>query len=104
MINLIEEYAGKDFTNCDCFIAVFLSHGFLVKNKQHIKCKESTNGVSFVELTDPFKYNKSLFEKPKIFFFDLCRGRKKEPIYSKSMEDNKANTIRNIPLPSLPKK
>ncbi len=91
MINLIKEYAGKDFTNCDCFIAVFLSHGFLVNNKQHIKCKESTNGVSFEELTDPFKYNKSLFEKPKIFFFDLCRGDKEEPIYSKSMTDNKTN-------------
>jgi len=93
MIKLMEEYARKDFTNCDCFIAVFLSHGFLVNNKQYIKSSESTNGASFEELTDPFKFNESLFEKPKIFFFDLCRGRKKEPIYSKSMEDNKAKPL-----------
>ena len=91
MINLMKEYARKDFTNRDCFIAVFLSHGFLVNNKQYIKSRESTNGASFEELTDPFKCNESLFEKPKIFFFDLCRGQKKEPNYSKSMEDNKSD-------------
>ena len=85
MINLMKEYAGKDFINCDCFIAVFLSHGFLENNKQYIKSREGNNGASFEELTDRFKKNGSLFEQPKIFFFDVCRGLKKEPIYSKSM-------------------
>ena len=61
MINLMKEYAEKDFTYCDCFIGVFLSHGFLENNKQYIKSKDGTNGASSEDLTDPFKNNKSVF-------------------------------------------
>ncbi len=38
-----------------------------------------SEGVEFHEnLTDIFRGTKSLFDKPKIFFVDACRGNKEE--------------------------
>ena len=88
MIELMKEYASKDYTDCDCFISVFLSHGYLLQNKQYIMGTDQ--GAMFHEhLTDVFKETESLFKKPKIFWMDVCRGNETEPVYTKST----ANTI-----------
>jgi len=88
----MKEYASKDYTDCDCFIGVFLSHGYLHFNKQYIMGKDQ--GAMFHEhLTDVFKENESLFEKPKIFWIDVCRGNEKESEYSKSKSENKTKPM-----------
>jgi len=87
MKEIMKDYATiKDYTDCDCFIAVFLSHGYLSPtNKQFIVAADS-EGVEFHEnLTDIFRGTKSLFDKPKIFFVDACRGNKEELGCSKSI-------------------
>ena len=99
MIKIMNIYAKEvDFSDCDCFVAVFLSHGFLANNEQYIKSKDGSygtewpsekDGASLDELTANFKACESLHEKPKIFLFNVCRGDKEEPSYSKSIENNK---------------
>lgn len=81
---IMKTYAENvDFTDCDCFIAVFLSHGYRLNNEQYIMGKD--HGVMFkVNIKDLFTKTKSLYKKPKIFFMDVCRGDKDEPPYSKS--------------------
>ena len=37
-----------------------------------------------------------MFEKPKIFFFDVCRGCEEEPSYSKSISTNKGFEEPNV--------
>jgi hypothetical protein len=87
MKETMKKYASKDYTSCDCFIGVFLSHGYLLSNKQYIMGTDQ--GAMFEEhLTDVFRETESLYEKPKIFFIDCCRGDQYEPIYSKSIELN----------------
>ncbi len=84
---IMNEFAHKDYTECDCFIGVFLSHGYLLNNTQFIMGIDQ--GVMFHEhLTDVFRQTESLNEKPKIFFMDVCRGDEDEPYYSKSAELN----------------
>ena len=53
----MNDFADKDFTNCDCFIGVFLSHGLRRKkdNEQCIKSKDDVEGPTVRELTDVFK-------------------------------------------------
>jgi hypothetical protein len=41
--------------------------------------------VLLTDLTDPFITRRTLDEKPKIFFCDLCRGGNREPEYAKEM-------------------
>jgi len=96
MIKLMNDYALEIYTNSDCFIGVFLSHGVVVNNKQYIKSIDGSEGPTISELTDVFKYNESLYEKPKIFFFDVCRGREEEPSHSKSISNNKGNHELNV--------
>ncbi len=72
----MEKYANKDYTDCDCFVAVFLSHGDLVCNRQRMMGVDQ--GVFFEDLIDVFKKTRTLFEKPKLFFMDVCRGDQKE--------------------------
>jgi hypothetical protein len=74
-----------DYTECDCFIAVFLSHGKLHNNEQYIYGIDQS--MKFHEnCTDVFKRTETLIEKPKIFFMDFCRGKEDEPTCSKSPE------------------
>jgi len=91
MKDIIKIYAqDTNFTDCDCFICVFLSHGRLECNKEYIYGTDQS--IMFHEhYTDIFKTTKTLIGKPKIFFMDLCRGNENEPIYSKSNDNNLLN-------------
>jgi hypothetical protein len=58
-----------DFTNLDCFLCVVMSHG------NHEKITASDNiEVSFEEIMAPMKSCPTLMKKPKLFFFQSCRG------------------------------
>ena len=37
MIEKMNHYANQDYTDCDCFIAVFLSHGVIIDSILRIK-------------------------------------------------------------------
>ncbi len=68
------EYAKKDFSNCDCLIAVFLTNDNFLSSKKFIDKKHQ--GVLLHKcFEDKFK---NLSDKPKIFFIDVCRGNKTE--------------------------
>jgi len=85
MIDLMKRFAEQvDHTNVDCFMAVFLSHGFTNEQNEQFVCAID-EGVRLTELTEPFKTCSTLDEKPKIFFCDLCRGGKREPDYAKEI-------------------
>ncbi len=65
------EAMGKyvDFTNLDCFLCVVMSHG------NHEKITASDNiEVSFEEIMAPMKSCPTLMKKPRLFFFQSCRG------------------------------
>jgi hypothetical protein len=92
MVDLMKHYAQEvDHTNVDCFIAVFLSHGFTnVKNEQFVCAIDE--GVLLTDLTEPFKACSTLDGKPKIFFCDLSRGGNKEPGYAKGISSSSTTT------------
>ncbi len=92
MIDLMQRFAQEvDHTNRDCFMAVFLSHGFTNDKNEQFVCAID-EGVRLIDLTDPFKACRTLDEKPKIFFCDLCRGGNREPDYAKEIASLSSGT------------
>jgi len=66
----IQKIANEDHTNSDCFLCVVMSHG----NKDKIVASDSEE-ISFEEIMAPIKSKcSSLENKPKMFFFQACRG------------------------------
>ena len=53
----------------DCFLCVIMSHG----NEDYIVASDNEY-ISFEEIMSPIKSCKYLFNKPKIFLFQACRG------------------------------
>jgi hypothetical protein len=56
-------------TDVDCFVCVVMSHG----GQDKIMASDNIE-VSFEEIMAPIKSCKSLIGKPKLFFFQSCRG------------------------------
>ena len=76
MIDLMKRFAQEvDHSNRDCFMAVFLSHGFTNAKNEQLICAFDKDFL-LADLTDPFITCSTLDGKPKIFFCDLCRGSK----------------------------
>jgi len=76
-----------DHSELDCFLCVVMSHG----NKEKIVAYDNEE-VSFDEIMAPIKSCESLKNKPKLFFFQTCRGEKEmEPV---------SLTKSNLPSPS----
>jgi len=67
----IQNIAELDHTNSDCFLCVVMSHG----SDDKIMASDSEE-ISLVELLKPIKSCESLQNKPKMFFFQACRGDK----------------------------
>jgi len=65
----IKEIAEIDHKDSDCFLCVVMSHG----NEEKIIASDSEE-ISFKEIMAPFKECASLNNKPKLFFFQACRG------------------------------
>jgi hypothetical protein len=65
----IQKLADEDHSNSDCFLCVVMSHG----NEDKIVTSDNKL-MSFEEIMAPIKSCKSLENKPKLFFFQACRG------------------------------
>jgi len=68
----IKDYSQKDYSQISCLIIFIMSHG----DKNKVKAADSNN-IYIEEFIDPFKENISLKNKPKLFFIQMCRGKKK---------------------------
>ena len=69
----------KNHKDSDCFLCVVMSHG----NQDNILTSDNQR-ISFEEIMAPIKTCSSLVNKPKMFFFQVCRGKnemesKKQP-------------------------
>ena len=74
--DLIENYSKKDYSKDSCFICFIMSHGeygkILSSDEKLIDLK--------ADIIKPFKSNKTLVNKPKLFFIQACRGKNVMPI------------------------
>jgi len=68
--DVIEKIADEDHTNSDCFLCVVMSHG----NDEKIVTSDNQK-ISFDEIMAPIKECPTLIDKPKLFFFQACRGK-----------------------------
>jgi len=68
--DVIQEIADEDHTKSDCFLCVVMSHG----NEKDMFYSSDNKEISFKELMAPIKLCESLKKKPKMFFFQACRG------------------------------
>jgi len=91
MLTIMKKYAKEDYSDTDCFVAIFLSHGTTDNKNVEYICGSDGNLASIEELTDPFQINQTLNDKPKIFFFDACRGSKSEPSFAKLSSNQKSS-------------
>jgi hypothetical protein len=74
----IQKIAEIDHSNSDCFLCVVMSHG----EDGKIIASDSEE-ISFKEIMAPIKSCVSLENKPKLFFFQACRGDKEMDAKSK---------------------
>ena len=71
----LQEQAELDHSESDCFLCVVMSHG----NEDKIVTRDNQK-MSFEEIMAPIKLCKTLINKPKLFFFQACRGDKEMEI------------------------
>jgi hypothetical protein len=71
-------------TDVDCFVCVVMSHG----GQDKIMASDNIE-VSFEEIMAPIKSCKSLIGKPKLFFFQSCRGENEIESIEVSLTSNK---------------
>ena len=67
----LKQIASINHNDFDCFLCVVMSHG----DEDNIVTSDN-QFISFEEIMSPIKSCKSLFNKPKMFFFQACRGDK----------------------------
>jgi caspase 7 len=65
----IQKITKLDHTNSDFFLCVVMSHG----NEDYIIASDNRN-ISYEEIIAPIKQCPKLIGKPKLFFFQACRG------------------------------
>ena len=69
----IQRQALIDHSQSDCFLCVVMSHG----NDKDMFYSSDNKEISFKQLMAPIKSCESLKKKPKMFFFQACRGENK---------------------------
>jgi caspase 7 len=83
-----EMSSSVDHSNSDCFLCVVMSHG----NEDKIVTSDN-KVMSFEEIMAPIKSCASLSDKPKLFFFQACRGdNEMENPRERSRSDSDAST------------
>jgi caspase 7 len=68
MRDLLLKYAKADHSDSDCFVCVLMSHG------ENGVIYGVDQEIEIERLIDPFKSNRTLAGKPKLFFIQACRG------------------------------
>jgi len=66
---VMKEQAKLNYEKYDCFLCVVMSHG----NDEKIFTSDNQQ-ISFEEIMAPIKECPTLVSKPKLFFFQACRG------------------------------
>ena len=66
---VMREQAKLNYEKYDCFLCVVMSHG----NDEKIVTSDN-KAISFEEIMSPIKECPTLVGKPKLFFFQACRG------------------------------
>lgn len=61
---------SKNFSNYSCLIIIIMSHG---GSKEFIRAKDEMYNIES-EIVDPVLMNVCLKDKPKLFFFQACKG------------------------------
>ena len=72
-LELISEYARRDYSNDTCVIFFIMSHG----NQNGKILASNEEWINVNDFVQPFKFVKSLTRKPKLFFIQACRGEDK---------------------------
>jgi len=83
LMHIATKIDHKDF---DCFLCVVMSHG----NDDNIVTSDNEL-ISFEEIMAPIKECKTLFHKPKMFFFQACRGEKEMESRTRSASSTNSN-------------
>jgi caspase 7 len=83
----IQKIADRDHSNSDCFLCVVMSHGI---DDKIMAC--DSEEISFDEIMAPVKSCPSLENKPKLFFFQACRGDKEMEATSKRPDSGTSTT------------
>jgi hypothetical protein len=63
--------ASIDHSQSDCFLCVVMSHG----NDEDKFLTSDNKKISFEQIMAPIKLCETLKDKPKLFFFQACRGK-----------------------------
>ena len=85
---IIENFAAEDFTKDSCLICFFMSHG-----NRNTFVTSDDNEILIDDLSGPFKRAKSLKNKPKLFFFQCCRGSEEMPQIDSRQRPSSGNHI-----------
>ena len=88
----LREQASHDHTNSDCFLCVVMSHG----NDKNMIYTSDSKEISFEEIMAPIKFCQTLISKPKLFFFQSCRGNEELEFVTSSPPPNKKQKIESI--------
>ncbi|XP_031409132.1 caspase-6 [Meleagris gallopavo] len=92
VLQKVYEASLDDYSNADCFVCVFLSHG----ENDHVYAYDAQ--IKIETITNMFRGDKcqSLVGKPKIFIIQACRGDKHDdPVLVQDLVDSKDETTVN---------
>lgn len=90
MRDLLTKFAKMDHSDADCFLCVMLSHG------ENGVIYAVDKDIELQSLIQPFKFNRTLAGKPKLFFIQACRGTN----YMEGIDTNpfKVEYVSKIPM------
>ena len=84
----IQKIAQHDHKDSDCFLCVVMSHG-----EDDTIIASDSEEISFIEIMEPLKSCESLDHKPKLFFFQACRGKNK--MVPKNLDSGVSKSLEN---------
>ena len=83
----LQQIASINHEHFDCFLCVVMSHG----NDDSFSTSNSEL-MSFEEIMEPIKSCRPLMNKPKMFFFQVCRGEKEMKSRSNSTSSTESRS------------